>query len=339
MNFCGVISFLLCSIAQCINIWFWNMKYTEYSVTQTMTWYTAWWFRSTGIFMTYLLFLHRIRTTFSNSTFEPSRLTLWSLSFLLTLYAILWLTVFILPLLIYVEGTELSREEMFDFQWKLSVPIAAVDILLSVSMTYIFVSRLYSLILMQTAIHYDESIAKLPGSTTMHSQHSLRRRTHKMSFLEGTHFQMIRISVKIGILAIVSLTSSLILLALRVTSFYLSYRAMAAKVAAMWLQIDTMISCVCLLLFLPRTQRGFDVFCCCCNAVLTRIMKKMLQIQTVHSLKSFEDTRAMEVSPHWKRTSPHSKGHVVHSTTCTPSSTALTDMATDIGHCDIETGD
>ena len=238
MNFIGVSSFLCCSITQCINIWYWNVQYDTYSAAQTMTWFTTWLFWSTGIFMTYLLFLHRIRTTFTNSSFEPSQFTLWSLYILLTLYAILWLTVFILPILIYVPGSGLSREEMFDFQWKLSVPIAVVDILLSVSMTYIFVSRLYSLILMQTAIHYDESLAKMPGSTTMKSEHSLRRRTHKMSFLEGTYYQMIRISVKIGILAIVSLTSSLILLGLRVASFYLSYGAMVAKVAAMWLQVS-----------------------------------------------------------------------------------------------------
>merc|ERR1719293_381557 len=99
----------------------------------------------------------------------------------------------------------------------------------------------------------------------------------------------------------------------------------------MWLQVDTMISCVCLLLFLPRTQRGFDVFCCCCNYVLTRIMKKALQIHTVESLKTFECERAMEASPH------SMKGHaVLHSTTCTPSSTALKGMAADIGHFEIE---
>merc|ERR1719300_92088 len=146
-------------------------------------------------------------------------------------------------------------------------------------MTWIFVSRLYALILMQTAIHYDESIKTVSGTQTiLHSQHSLRRRTHKMSFLDGTYYQMIRISVKIAILAIVSLTSSLILLAFRVTSFYLSYQSPMAKVAAIWIQIDTMISCLCLVLFLPRTQRGFNLFCCCCNVVLSKIMKKSLQI-------------------------------------------------------------
>ena len=126
-----------------------------------MTWFATWLFWSNGIFMTYLLFLHRIRTTFSNSTFEPSRFTLCCLYILLTLYAMLWLTVFVLPIMIYVDGSGLSREEMFDLQWKLSVPIAIVDILLSVSMTWIFVSRLYALILMQTAMHYDESLPAL----------------------------------------------------------------------------------------------------------------------------------------------------------------------------------
>ena len=202
-----------------------------------MTWYGALLFWSIGIFMTYLLVLRRIRITFTNSSFEPSRFTIWSLYILLTLFAILWLTVFISPISIYIEGTGLSREKLYALQWKLSVAIAVVDILLSVSMTYIFVSRLYSLILMQTAMHYDESIAQMPGSTTMHSQHSLRRRTHKMSVLEGSYYKMIRISVKIGILAIVSLASSLILLGLHVAYHLLTW-GVVAKAVDVWLQVN-----------------------------------------------------------------------------------------------------
>ena len=237
MNFIGITSFLCCSITHCVNLWYWHMEYWKYTAAQTMTWYGALLFWSIGIFMTYLLVLRRIKITFTNSSFEPSRFTLWSLDILLTLFAILWLTVFISPISIYIEGTSLSREKLYALQWKLSVAIAVVDILLSVSMTYIFVSRLYCLILMQTAMHYDESIAKMPGSTTMHSQHSLRRRTHKMSVLEGTYYQMIRISVKIGILAIVSLASSLILLGLHVAYHLLTW-GVVAKAVDVWLQVS-----------------------------------------------------------------------------------------------------
>merc|ERR1719242_2851084 len=64
-----------------------------------------------------------------------------------------------------------------------------------------------------------------------------------------------------------------------------------------WIQIDTVISCLCLVLFLPRTQRGFDVFCCCCNRMLSRIMKKALQKSTVRSLHTIESSRAIDLSP------------------------------------------
>jgi len=324
MNLCGVISFVLCCILQCINIWYWNVYFDDFSAIQTLTWYGTWFCWSTGIFMTYLLFLHRIQTTFSNSTFEPSACTLRSVHVLLTLYAALWLTASAAPLFIFIEDSafSLSRERVFEIQWTLSGPIAVVDIVLSVSMTWMFVSRLYALILTQTAIHYDETTKPPSRSPTLvHSQSSLRRRTQKMSFLEGTHYQMIRISVKIAILAIVSLTSSLILLAFRTTSFVLSYDTPMAKVAAMWIQMDTMISCVCLVLFLPRTQRGFDALCCCCNVLLSNIMRKLLQHSTVRSLRSIENSRALQISPDSVTADPDADSVAMD----TPSSTALRD--------------
>lgn len=62
-------------------------------------------------------------------------------------------------------------------------------------------------------------------------------------------------------------------------------------------------------------------------------MKKALHIHTVQSLKSFECTRALGASP---QSMQSMKAQVVHSTTCTPSSTALKEMTTDIGPFEIE---
>ena len=279
MNICGVSSFLLCGIMQCINIWYWNVYYTEYSVIQTITWYSTWLFWTIGIFMTYLLFLYRIRTTFRDSSLEPSRCTLYSLYLLLSLYMILSLTVFILPLFIYMEGSGLSREELFDLQWTLSVPLAVLEIVTSISMIWIFVSRLRSLILKQSSHSPDEFAG---------SEYSLKERRQRLLVLRG-------IKVKIAILALVSLTSSSILMGFRVASFYLSYKSPMAKVAAIWLQFDTMLSCVCLVLFHSQTQRYFNILCCCCSKVVSIFMKESLQNSRILEIHTIEDTCTQEI--------------------------------------------
>merc|ERR1712096_73499 len=206
--------------------------------------------------MTYLLFLNRIETTFGGSSFQPSRCTIHSLYVLLTLYFLIWCTACTLPIANELFEVGILRETLFDVQYVLSVPIGLVDVTLSISMTYIFVSRLYRLILLQTA-----------GNSMIRRRIDEHLEVHG-SFLSHSHYQMIRISVKIAVLAITSLTSSLILLSFRAVSFYLSYESPMAKVAAIWIQVDVMLSCLCLLLFLPKTQRGFLCFCCLCHVAL-----------------------------------------------------------------------
>ena len=319
MNLCGVISFLLCSIVQCINIWYWNVDYHQYSFVQTMTWDGTWFFWSVGIFMTYLLFLHRIRITFSNSSLQPSKCTLWSLYISLTIYLLLFLTSTILPIFLFIEGSNLTRSRLYDIQFVLPIPIAVLEILISLSMTWIFVSRLYSLILMQTVHHYDESIKSLPGlPTKMHSHFSLHQRTQALSVLDDAKYhRMMQISVKTSMLTIVSLTSSSILMALRAANCLKSKETPMAKLTEWWVQMDTVVSCICLVLFLPRTQRGFDVFCCCCTKLLSECLRNSLQKSTVRSLYKMGSSRAfaaLESSPTIQvpaiRTTPSSRNEI-----------------------------
>ena len=158
IHLCGIICFLVCSIVHSVNAWYWNIEYDHYSFIQTMTWYIAWLFWSTGIFMTYLLFLHRIRVTFKNSSLQPSRCTLHILYILLTLYFVLFLGSNILPIFLYekIGGFTINRREMYRIEFIVVVGIALLEVIISLSMTGIFVLRLYSLILMQTVHHYDE---------------------------------------------------------------------------------------------------------------------------------------------------------------------------------------
>eukprot|EP01084_Bolivina_argentea_P113621 202468_1 len=253
MNFFGILSFLCCDISQCINIYYWNVYYWQYSTTQTITWYLTWLFWSCGIFMSYLLFLNRITTTFKQSTFEPSAKTIYYLYSLLFIYGLLWIIACFSPVFTYLFHN-ITRSLIFKVEFIISIPITIFDILITCSMIYIFVSRLYKLILMQTSMIYNEQYEIL--NISLNEFDSTRMR---MSLLWTSRLtQMMKVSVKISILTITSLTSSFILITLRSISFFLSYKSPLAKCAAMWMQFDTIISCLCLLLFLPKTQKGFD---------------------------------------------------------------------------------
>ena len=78
MTLCGITSFLMCSISQSTHLWYPDEDgdFTKYAVLQGVTWYGTWLSWSTGIFMTYLLFLHRTRHTFAGSSFSLSQTTL-----------------------------------------------------------------------------------------------------------------------------------------------------------------------------------------------------------------------------------------------------------------------
>ena len=276
LTFCGILSYLLCSIVQCVNIWYWNVYYNEYSSIQTLTWYTTWCLWSIGMVMTYSLFLNRIQTTFKKSALAPSKITRYYLYILLLIYSVLWIIASILPIFIYIdiEGTTLSQDTVFQIGSALSLPIALIDILLSVSMTYIFVSRLHHLVSTQIVEHHES----MEMDNVQRGRRSVRTRSRRtLSFLSNTHSKMIQISVKVAVLSITSLTSSVMLMIFRAISFFFAFRTVVDKVASMWIQIDVMISCLCLVLFIPSTQRGFDRLCCCCNWVVMKCMRRSLQ--------------------------------------------------------------
>ena len=183
---------------------------------------------------------------------------------------------------------------MYDIEFIVVVVIAILEVIISLSMTGIFVLRLYSLILMQTVHHYDEAIRPPPGSPAFGLSHKLiRTRTQEMSVLEESkHHRMLRISVKTAILTFVSLTSSSTLMALRAAKCYEMHPdSLVGRLSEIWMRTDTMISCICLVLFLPRTQWAFNIFCGCCNRILSGLMRKSLQKSTVRSLYEIESSR------------------------------------------------
>ena len=291
LTFSGILSYLLCCIVQGFDIWYWNVYYNEYLPIQTLTWYTTWCLWSIGMMMTYSLFLNLIQTTFKTSALALSISTRYYLYILMSLYIFVWMIASILPLFIYIDigGISVSRDRVFQIESALSLPIAVIDILLSVSMTYIFVSRLHHLVSTQIVDHY-ESIESIEMDNVQRGRWTARSR-RTLSFLSDTHSKMIEISVKVAVLAITSLTSSVMLMVFRAISFFFAYRTVVDKVASMWIQIDVMISCVCLVLFIPSTQRAFDRLCCCCNWVVTKCMRRSLQRVDVLKKPLLSDSR------------------------------------------------
>ena len=53
-----------------------------------------------------------------------------------------------------------------------------------------------------------------------------------------------------------------------------------AKCAAMWIQFDTIISCLCLILFLPKTNTAYNILCYCCKILSRKCMEKYVKYST-----------------------------------------------------------
>eukprot|EP01084_Bolivina_argentea_P080223 145357_1 len=273
MNLFGIIAFLCCGIVECINIYYWNQFYWKYSTIQTLTWYLTYFFWSLGQFMSYLLFLDRIKVSFEDSVYAPSKSTILFLYLLIMLHLLTWSIANFFPFttLNDVDGN-LDNNWLIEFY--LSIPITILDIFITICMTYIFTSRLYRVMLIQT-------VAKTNDYKTRQNN-----ALNTSLIITNQHTKMIKVSVKITILSVTSLISSLILITLRAITYHNKWGTPLDKIHTIWLQIDTIISCLCLVLFLPKTQKGFDLCCCCCNAILSKNIKKSLHRQTMYQLSS-----------------------------------------------------
>eukprot|EP01084_Bolivina_argentea_P287149 492680_1 len=274
-NLLGITSFMLCSITQVFDAYYYNKIYWKYTAANTLFWYSTWFLWSCGQCVSYSLFLNRIKKTFESSVYKPTKLTIYSLHILIIMYGLSWTIANLLPFILYtpyVDNT-ISRSKIFEFQFYFSISVTVIDICITFSMTYIFVSRLYQLILLQTTNAYNEN----NNSELSYSSSS----SLSSSLLSNKNIKMITISVKITVLSVTSLLSSVILIVFRAISYFMSYNTPLDKCMAFWLHIDCIISCICLLLFLPRTQKAFGIFCCCCNNILSKYMKQSVRTSTI----------------------------------------------------------
>lgn len=274
MNLLGIISFLLCSISQCINVYYWNVYWWTFSTIQIISWYFNAFFWSFGQFMSYLLCLNRIKTTFTNSAYEPKKFVLYYIYSLLILYELTWIIKTITPIIFWkdiIKNTSFSQNILYKIQFYLTIPIIILDVMITLSMSYIFVSRLFKMILMQTRMRMESFEANsIDGPSYL--RQSLILTNQNLTFIE--------ICAKITILSVTSLFSSCVFISLNAIAYYQNFAGPLDKVRAIWLQIDTAISCICLLLFLPKTQWIYNKLCCIGKKITARFMKKGLH-QTV----------------------------------------------------------
>ena len=86
---------------------------------------------------------------------------------------------------------------------------------------------------------------------------------------------LVHVSVKITILAITALLSSVILITFRAIVNFMEFHQSLSNpllydvFQSFWLQMDTIISCLCLILFLPQTSTVYRILCCCCIGLLS----------------------------------------------------------------------
>ena len=75
MNLCGVISFLCCSIMQCINVWYWNVYYDIRSLIQTMFFFCS--VPLSGACFSFVLFPHPDQAFSPRPMFWQTYIFLW----------------------------------------------------------------------------------------------------------------------------------------------------------------------------------------------------------------------------------------------------------------------
>ena len=221
--------------------------------------------------LSYLLFLNRIKETFTYSVYEPSTCTLIYLYILLGIFGIAWMIANVVPFLLLFPNYELTRQTMDEIEFYSLIPVIIIDIILTLSMASMFVSRLYKLLLVQ--------ISQNPQSRCSSKGVPL--------LLTLKHENLIQISVKITILTVTCLLSAILLVGFKaIVNFVVAHKAphqavFMSVILSFWINIDVIIRCLCFILFLPGTEKGFRFLCCCCIRILSNCIKKSLLYETV----------------------------------------------------------
>ena len=221
---------------------------------------------SFGQFCSYIVFLLRLVDTFSDGTREIPRMTVIFMWTLLFLYEAAWTTKCVVPFVLWSDFTN-SKSTFKDFEVYMTISLLILDFVVTIVMTYMFLSRLIVVMRSHANTFRDRNLQMIA--------------LHQSLSINGCNYQLMNLSVKIAVLSTISLLSSLTVVSFDALSYYLdNFKLEGSLVLAFTVcfQVDLIISSVCLTLFLPasRAERIYRIICCCGIAVGYRCMRKEL---------------------------------------------------------------
>merc|ERR1719295_873076 len=132
---------------------YWNWIIALPSFIETVEFQTTLFCWSFGQFCSYLVFVLRLIDTFSNSTLKVSRNTIIFLVILVVLYEIAWITICIAPFVFSWSTTNSERYPIY-----MIIPTLFLDVCITITMTYIFISRLFSVMRGQAETVRDQQL-------------------------------------------------------------------------------------------------------------------------------------------------------------------------------------
>ena len=256
-TFTGVLSFLFSGIS--LALYYWSFIYFDYIYFESGFEVFCW---AIGQFCSYLVFFLRLMDSFDGSVYRVPRRACIGLVSLIILYETAWIIQFVGGVFLFWPHQSLTRICLF-------ILILVLDIVITVVMCYMFIFRLFAVMRGQ--------------ALSVHDRHVQMEELYRSLNVDGTNYRLLNLSVKISTLSIISLLSSLIFVVLNTIIYYTNWRKPTAitfwtvhnlEVKNIWLSIDTVISCICLTLFL--SSRLYQVLCCCCVSLGNRCMRNAL---------------------------------------------------------------
>ena len=270
----GLISFVITSITQAIYSYIFIWKdYQHFVVEMFVLEFINIFFWSYGQFCCYSVFLLRLIDVFSGSPFHVKRCPIILLVTMVILYELVWIVNCVATFIYWMEYWnvfDISHKKLFDQIKNFTlIPTLILDVLITITMTHLFLSRLFKDMHSQIKNENDQDMRMIKLSQSLSGGHANQR--------------MMSLGVKASVLSITTLLSSLLWVAPEAVAVFLELPGTRTfcYIIDLWQQIDTVISCVCLVLFLTKATRLYRALCCCCICVGSRLLRRRLLHQPV----------------------------------------------------------
>lgn len=149
-------------------------------------------------------------------------MTIITIVTLLALYESAWIGGWIAPLLIWSEST-FSQDLLYEIEVYTTIPVVILDVSITVSMTYHFISRLL-MVMVNQAVHVHDGYQRmdlLPKSLSA----------------GGRNRRLISFSVRLAVLSITSLLSTFIFITFNALSYFYNFYGPMDKICVLWYRI------------------------------------------------------------------------------------------------------